>query len=183
MIGNSSGAIVALMLLSRHSPRIKTLFCYEPPLARLLPDFEALWAVHEETYRIYRSRGIHPAMREFAALVQSDPALVTAFLDFGKPYLWPNILYWMEREFMVYPRHAFDVEEAFPPGVREKLVLVNGEGSPRGAYQYRGNVELAERLGRKGEVVVFPGEHVGHATHAVAFANRLVEVLKERGEL
>lgn len=183
MIGNSSGAIVALTLLARHSAAIKTLFCYEPPLARLLPDFEALWSVHEETYRIYRERGIHPAMRKFAELVQSDPEMVTAFLDFSKPYLWPNILYWMEREFMVYPRHAFSIDEDFPDGVREKLVLVNGEASPRGAYQFRGNVELAGRLGREGEVVMFPGEHVGHATHAVAFAGRLLEVLRERREV
>lgn len=117
-------------------------------------------------------------MRKFAELVQTDPNMVTAFLDFSKPYLFSNIMYWMEREFMTYPQAKFDVEREIAPA-KGKLVLVNGELSPKGAYQYRGNVALAEMIGM--EVTVFPGEHVGHATHAKAFAERLVEVLKARG--
>lgn len=177
VIGNSSGAIVSLKLLSRHAPKIRTLFCYEPPAARFLPDFDSLWKTHEETYALYRARGMFPALMKFTELTQSDPRMVQAFMDFEKPFLFSNLQYWFEREFMTYPQAEFDVERELEPS-KGKLVLVNGELSPKGAYQYRGNVALAGMLGQ--EVVVFPGEHVGHATHAKAFAGKLVEVLKER---
>lgn len=43
-------------------------------------------------------------MRTFAELVQKDPSMVTMVVDCGKPDLFANLLYWMERETMAYPR-------------------------------------------------------------------------------
>ena len=47
---------------------------------------------------------------------------------------------------MTYPFQDFDVEKELRP-LREKLVLVNGEESPKQPYQVRANLILAEKLG------------------------------------
>lgn len=78
---------------------------------------------------------------------------------------------------MSYPFQDFDVENELRP-LKDKLILVNGEESPKEPYQVRANLILAEKLGK--EVVLFPGEHVGHATHAQAFAKKFVEVVGQR---
>ena len=85
--------------------------------------------------------------------------------------------YWFEREFMVYPFQDFDVEKELRP-LKDKLILINGEESPVEPYQVRANLILAEKLGM--EVVLFPGEHVGHGTHAQPFAKKFLEVMKGR---
>ena len=86
-------------------------------------------------------------------------------------------MYWFEREFMTYPFVDFDVEKELRP-LKDKLLLVNGEESPKEPYQVRANLLLAEKLGM--DVLWFPGEHVGHATHAKAFAEKFLEVVKQR---
>ena len=85
--------------------------------------------------------------------------------------------YWFEREFMTYPFQDFDIENEIRP-LKDKLILVNGEESPKEPYQVRANLILAEKLGT--EVVMFPGEHVGHATNAQDFAKKFLEVMKGR---
>jgi hypothetical protein len=62
--------------------------------------------------------------------------------------------------------------------VKGRLVLVNGELSKKTPYQVRANEALAKGLGLAVQLV--PGGHVGHATHAGAFANRFVEIMNER---
>ncbi|KAM0715538.1 hypothetical protein Q7P37_009036 [Cladosporium fusiforme] len=161
VIGNSSGAIVALKLLARHPEIIHTLLAYEPPAYRFLPDAE-------------------PAFERFLELVKADEGMKMAMQnmrmdDVGRNY---NVLDWMEREVLYYPGAAWDVDVELRP-YREKLILVNGELSNEEASRVRANVALAGMLGS--EVVIFPGGHVGHASHAEDFARRLVEVLEARG--
>lgn len=105
--------------------------------------------------------------------------MVKAFVDFQKPYLFSNLQYWFEREFMTYPQASIDIEKDLRP-LQEKLVFVNGELSSKEPYQYRANVAMAERLGL--ELQHFPGEHMGHATHSKAFGEKLVEVLRAKSE-
>lgn len=98
-------------------------------------------------------------------------------MSFERPYLFSNMMYWFEREFMDYPRAKVDVEGELGP-VKGKLVLLMGENSPKGAYQYRANERIGEVLGLG--VELFPGEHVAHLTHAREFAERLRDVLRKR---
>jgi pimeloyl-ACP methyl ester carboxylesterase len=181
-IGNSSGAIVSLMLLTRHPNLLHTVISYEPPLARVLPDFHEIWATHEDIYATYRASGMVPAYEKFGKLIKRDVPLgmvarMTANPE--NPYVFSNMMYWFEREFNTYPQHDFDVERELAPW-KGKLVLFCGEGSNREAYQYRGNVALGKKLGL--EVVHVPGEHVGHTTHAKEFAEKVAEMLKGRDE-
>ena len=179
VIGNSSGAIIALKLLIRHPDLVKTVIPYEPPAVSFLPadDADWHWKKHQETYATYRKSGVHPALEGFAELTHAKQKNLAKFIDFAKPYMFSNTMYWFEREFMTYPFTKFDVENEIQP-LKEKLLLINGEESPEGPYQVRANLLLAEKLGV--EVVSFPGEHVGHATHAEAFAKKFVEVVEQR---
>lgn len=88
------------------------------------------------------------------------------------------MVYWMERELLYYPNAIYDVDAELRP-YKDKLVLVNGELSNEDAYQVRANVALAGILGL--EVAIFPGGHVGHASHPKEFAGRLMEILSARG--
>ena len=180
VFGNSSGAIVSLKLVIQHPDIIRTLIPYEPPAAKLVPDFDELWARHQEVYDTYRRSGIHPALGEFAQVTKADQDNIVQSIDFRKsPYLFSNTQYWFEREFMYYPMTAFDVDQQLRP-LKDKLLVVNGELSPREAYQYRANAVLAESLGLN--LVHVPGEHVGHATHAQQFSAKLLEALKEKDQ-
>lgn len=192
VIGNSSGAIVALKLLLEHPDLCKTVIAYEPPAARFLPDFKDLWAVHEETYSLYRSSGPFPALAKFAELVEEDPMRMASLMN---PDVNPfsNLQYWyvlnlphtilvayplkrFEREFPVYPQTPFSVEEF--ENVKGKLVLAVGELSKKTPYQVRANLALAGGLGI--EIASVPGGHVGHVTHAEEFGGRVLAILKER---
>ncbi|KAK4897980.1 hypothetical protein LTR27_004364 [Elasticomyces elasticus] len=180
VIGNSSGAVVTLKLLVRHPDLVRTAISYEPPLARVLPDFDDIWSTHESIYATYRASGPFPAYDRFGELTktQMNSGMIKQMMSMS-PYVWSNVQYWFEREFMTYPQAEFDVEGDLAP-LKGKLVLFNGELSPREAYQFRGNVVLGERLGV--DVVLAAGEHVGHRTHAKEFGEKLVEVLKARDD-
>jgi pimeloyl-ACP methyl ester carboxylesterase len=177
VIGNSSGAIVSFKLLSRYPNLVATVIAYEPPAARFLPDFEALYASAEDIYATYRASGMAPAYEKFAVLTKTEDSMgrmIRAAPIDDVRRNW-NSMYWFEREFMAYPNAEFDVDEELRPQ-KGKLVLVNGEESNKEAYQFRANMALADRLGL--EVLLFPGAHVGHATNPVGFAARLAEVLR-----
>ena len=180
MIGNSSGAIVSLKLLIRHPDIIRTLIPYEPPGAKLLPDFDDLWVQHQDVYDTYRRAGMPPALEKFAHVTHADQKMLVAMIDpRNGPYLFSNTQYWFEREFLYYPKTDFDVKNELRP-LKDKLMLVNGQLSPREAYQFRANATLAEKLGLK--LVLLPGEHVGHATHAEQFSQKFLEALKAKDQ-
>jgi len=180
VIGNSSGAIVSLELLSRHPHVIRTLIPHEPPAMKLLPDCEDLWVAQNEIYTTYRKSGIPPAMEKFAHLIKAGPegqALAAAF-DARRPFVFANTMYWFEREFLVYPFRDIDVT------ILEKhkgvLLLANGRESNKEALQYRANVVLGERLGL--QVVLLPGFHLGFASDPQEFAKELLDALKEKDD-
>jgi pimeloyl-ACP methyl ester carboxylesterase len=181
VIGNSSGGIVSFKLLSRHPDLVSTVLPYEPPAARFLPDFDSLFAAAEEVYATYRAAGNFAGRERFADFIKADSSMrnsITQTPTNDASHNW-NSMYWWEREFMPYPNTEFDVDGELKP-YKDKLVLVNGRDSNTEAYQFRANVALAERLGL--QVVLFPGEHVGHSTCPRDFAANLVEVFGTRGQ-
>lgn len=83
-----------------------------------------------------------------------------------------NLASWMESELFTYPRFVPDLTALTPAA--DRLVLAGGRDS-RDHFPCWPNTVLAERLG--GEVVDFPGGHIGYLTHPAEFAARLHEVL------
>ena len=61
--GFSSGAVLALQVITRHPAVVRTLLAHEPPLATLVPDGPQWLAGAADVRAIYRERGLAEAQR------------------------------------------------------------------------------------------------------------------------
>ncbi|QKV96678.1 alpha/beta hydrolase [Streptomyces sp. NA02950] len=189
VFGTSSGAIAALDLLARHPERLRRVVAHEPPVVELLPDAEHHRAFFAEVHSAYRREGVAAAMATMSAGTgggdqeserrppedrpQSPP------MDELPPHLAPvlgrmqaNTPYFLEHILRQFTAHVPDV--AALESVADRLVLAAGRDS-RGQLLRRPAALLAERFG--GEVVEFPGGHVGLAEHPAEFAEVLSATL------
>lgn len=180
VFGSSSGAIVALALLTRHPERVRTVVAHEPPSLTVLPDGDRYQAILDDVYEQYRREGAGPAFERFGAEAGVRGGALPAGGEPPPPAmaeiaarLRPNIEFWFEHELRQYPRAPVDV--AALERLSGHLVLAGGAES-RDNFPYLPNAELARRLGTG--VVDFPGGHIGYATHPTEFATRLREVLR-----
>lgn len=179
VFGSSSGAIVALDLVSRHPQRIRTLIAHEAPIATLLPDSAHWLGFLDDVYDTYRRSGAETAMEKFTARMGMDgmrqpppgielpPRIVEMMTR-----MHHNLDFWFDHEIRQYPRYVPDItalKAALP-----RLVLAGGRDS-REHFPYRPNTVIADQLGTT--VAEFPGGHVGYITHPAEFAVRLTEVL------
>ncbi|PVH69064.1 acetyltransferase/esterase [Cadophora sp. DSE1049] len=179
VIGNSSGAIVSLELLTRHPSVVRTLIPHEPPVIKLLPDNEELWQIQQDIYDTYRGSGVEPALMKFVDIAKAGPeapGLLASFDPRNGPFISSNVMYWFERELLVYPFREFNITALYSH--KDLLLLANGRDSNPEALQYRANVVLGEKLGLR--VSLFPGMHIGFASHPQEFAKTLIECLKEK---
>jgi acetyltransferase/esterase len=178
VFGSSSGAIVALDLVSRRPGPVRVLVAHEPPAVTILPDADDLLEILDDVYRTYRGDGVGPAMQKFNASVGLDnpfalrSAAPPGHLAEMMMRMGANIEFWLEHELRQYPRVPPDIEAL--RAVSSRLVLAGGRES-RQHFPYRPNTVLAERLHLRLED--FPGGHIGYATHPTEFAAHLVEVL------
>ncbi|KAJ9500924.1 hypothetical protein LTR99_006408 [Exophiala xenobiotica] len=180
VLGNSSGAIVSLELLSIHPDVIRTVIPHEPPAMKFLPDCEELWKIQNDIYNTYRKSGVAPAIDKFADMVKAGaekPALTRGF-SMPTPDVKFNTMYWFEREFLQYPVHEFDIK--LLEKHKHLLLLANGRDSNSEALHVRANVAIGERLGLK--VALLPGMHVSFASHPKEWARDLMQALKEKDE-
>ena len=174
VFGSSSGAIVALTLLARHSELIRTLVVHEPPAASLLPDAdrEQITAAIELVYEEFRSAGAQAAMKTFSEVMGVGNSTWTERAD---PYAPANMMFWMEYEMRQYPQTKIDVD-LLKKHV-DRLLLVGGRDG-RNLNPYQPNLVLAKSMGS--EVIDLPGGHLGYKTHHKEFAAELLVAL-ERG--
>jgi len=179
VFGSSSGAIVALDLVTRHPESVQTLVAHEPPLVTLLPDAAKQLAFVDDVYDTYRGSGVEQAMQKFTAGIgmrapmRPPPgAVLPPQVAEMMARMRRNFVFWLEHELRQYARIVPDLVSLRT--VSSRLVLASGRDS-REHLPYRPNLVLAERLGL--EVVDFPGDHVGYITDPVGFAARFVEVV------
>lgn len=179
VFGNSSGAIVALRLLTDHPDLVRTVVAHEPPTINLLPDAATWAAFFDSVYDTYRASGVPTAMRTFTTTVFSDADRRAMHRQMMRhthdQYREANATYWMEHELRQYPRADLDLDTlATHPG---KLVLAAGRES-RGHLTYRTTETLAHQL--ETELVELPGGHIGCVTRAAEFAPELLATLARR---
>ncbi|TLP62279.1 alpha/beta fold hydrolase [Microbispora triticiradicis] len=190
--GCSSGAIVALHLLTTHPERVGRVVAHEPPVVEVLPDAAEHRALLARVRDTFQREGLMPAAAVFAAGLrrpgadpaEADTAAVDAPVDPPKPAELPpeaaarvertmaDMPYFLGRivpSFMAYTP-AVDRLEA----LSDRLVLAAGADSA-GELPYRPAAFLAERFGTP--LVHFPGGHTGLSTHPAEFGERLREVL------
>jgi pimeloyl-ACP methyl ester carboxylesterase len=175
VFGVSSGAIVALEVLTHHPSVVRTLVPFEPPAVRQLPDGQQWVGFFFRVYDLYRQSGIEPALKKFReqAFAESDrQAMARARDPKNGEYILANATYWFEHELRQYP--AVDLDLDALEAHADRIVPVAGRES-RGHPTYEVNVELGKKLGR--DLIEFPGGHVGHVTQPAEFARGLVQSL------
>jgi len=175
VFGNSSGAIVALEVISHSPERVRTVVAHEPPAVSLLPDTAKWLAFFDGVYDTYREDGVPKAMHQFAsgAFGSGDHQLMHhAMREHTNEYTLSNARYWMEHELRQYPRVELDL--AALAANAERIVLAGGRDS-RDQLPYQPNRVLARQLGR--EIVDLPGGHLGFVSHPAEFAKELMNAL------
>jgi pimeloyl-ACP methyl ester carboxylesterase len=172
VFGNSSGAIVALELLARHTSLVSTLVPHEPPLVTLLADGQRWIDFFLGLYQQYVAAGPQPALGAFQSqvLAESDrEALARARDATGGAAALTNAKYWFEHELRQYP--AAELELDALKVLADRIVVAIGRHSV-GFPAHDATVALGKCLGRK--VVAMPGGHLGFLSQPVDFADALV---------
>lgn len=176
VFGSSSGAIVALEVLCRFPEHVQMVVAHEPPAATLLPDAAAWLAFFDGVYATSRTEGVATAQRQFAERVlgSADRQVmerVRREQAHANGFFLSNARYWIEQELRQYPRTELDL--AMLAAHAERIVLAGGCDSHR-QMTYQPNVILAQQLG--GEIIDFPGGHLGFLAFPEEFARELVNV-------
>jgi pimeloyl-ACP methyl ester carboxylesterase len=182
VFGSSSGAIVALDLVTRHPEVVSTVVVHEPPILELLDDPDA-WADRlAGVFTTYETAGLWPAMAQFSHVVGlgrptapppgADSAPEIAAM---RARATDNMTFWMEHEFRQYPAYHPDLDTV--AAVADKVVPAGGrESRENGSMPFQPVVALAGRLGL--DIAEFPGGHIGYAEHPGEFATRLGRLLQ-----
>jgi acetyltransferase/esterase len=175
VFGNSSGAIVALEVLT-HSPEwVQTMVAHEPPVVFLLPEAAKWWAFFDGVYDTYRKDGVPKAIHQFASRVVGSvdrQVIERAMTKHANESTMANAAYWMEHELRQYPRVELDLD-ALAAHARQ-LVPACGRDS-QDQMTSQPNKVLARQLGLN--LVELPGGHLGFMASPTEFAKELMNAL------
>ncbi|MDQ6659822.1 MAG: alpha/beta hydrolase, partial [Chloroflexota bacterium] len=130
VFGNSSGAIVALEIISHYPERVHTVVAHEPPAVNLLPDAAKWRAFFDGVYDTYRQSGVPKAMHQFASGTVGSvdhQVMEHAMREHTNEYTLSNTRYWMEHELRQYPRVELDLDTLAAHA--ERIVLAGGRDS------------------------------------------------------
>lgn len=177
VFGSSSGAIVALEVLSRFPEHVQLVVAHEPPAVTLLPNAATWLTFFEGVYDTARKEGVAIAQRQFAegVLGSADRQVmerVRRKQANANDYFLANARYWIEHELRQYPRSELNLVALAAHA--ERIVLAGGQAS-HDQMTYQPNTVLAHQLGC--DVIHFPGGHLGFLSFPEEFAKALVTVL------
>jgi len=172
VFGNSSGALVALEVLTRYPEHIRTVVAHEPPAVKLLPDATKWLALFDGVYATFRAEGIPQAMDQFGSLTLGSAGRQVLEHVRREHPSEANTRYWLEHELRQYPRVELDLD-ALAAHARQ-LVLVGGRDSHNQMTYQPGKV-LAERLGLT--LLDVPGGHLGFLDTPAEFATGILNAL------
>ncbi|MFJ2703493.1 alpha/beta fold hydrolase [Streptomyces sp. NPDC087428] len=181
VFGTSSGAIVAVHLLTARPGHVERVVAHEPPMVEVLPDASGHRALVARVAETLRTEGLMPAMAVFAAGLKKDSDTAEPAASVGLPpqaaaraeQTMANLPYFVGRIVPAFMSYAPDINRL--EALSDRLVLACGDGS-RGELPYRPAAFLAERLGT--ELQHFPGGHTGLTTHPAEFGELLRKVLR-----
>jgi acetyltransferase/esterase len=169
VFGSSSGAIVALEVLTHSPERVQTVVAHEPPVVSLLPDAAKWWAFFDRIYDSSRKNGIPKAMHQFVSMVvgkEEHQVIERAMTQQA------NAAYWMEHELRKSPRIELDL--AVLAAHARKILLVGGRDA-QDKVSYQSSKALARQLGLN--IVDLSGGHIGFMTSPAEFAAALIDAL------
>ncbi|MGV9277816.1 alpha/beta hydrolase [Streptomyces griseosporeus] len=187
VVGFSSGGIAALDLLARHPERLAHVVAHEPPCVAPLPDGALQRGRFQEVVATYRAEGPEAAARGLGAVLEGrEPTARPISAGDGEETVTKGRPLGREEELSrpmaLFLRHVLGPFTAYVPDRAAlaaphrtaRLTLAAGADS-RGHLLYRTAEFLAGWAG--GDFAEFPGGHVGAATHAGEFADRLAGLL------
>ena len=177
VFGNSSGAIVALEVLTHAPDWVQTVVAHEPPIVFLLPDAAKWWAFFDGVYETYRKEGVPKAMQQFASGIVGSvdhQVIERAITKHTNEYTMANAAYWMEHELRQYPRVELDL--AALAALAERIVPACGRDSHDQMTSLPNKV-LARQLGL--DFVDLPGGHLGFMSSPTEFAKEFMNALKD----
>ncbi|MEU1227476.1 alpha/beta hydrolase [Streptomyces sp. NPDC005828] len=181
VFGASSGAIVAVHLLTARPERVARIVAHEPPLVEVLPDAAEHRALIARVKETFRTQGLMPAMTVFAEGLKKDGDAPEPKAEIKLPpqaaaraeQTMANLPYFVGRIVPGFMSYAPDLQRL--EALSDRLVLACGEDS-RGELPYRPAAFLSERLGT--ELRHFPGGHTGLTTHPAEFGEHLRKALR-----
>jgi pimeloyl-ACP methyl ester carboxylesterase len=175
VLGNSSGAIVALNLLLNHPSKVLKLVCHEPPAFAALPppDQAGGAAIVSHIYDIYRGSGPIAAMEAFTAGLSNgdEGALMRSLMHPGHSHeIRANLQFWFEFELRQYPTSKVDMDGLL--ALKDKFVPAAGvvSGDSMGVAPI---AAIAQHLGK--HILRLPGGHLGFITDPKGFAKDFLE--------
>ncbi|MFD7865134.1 alpha/beta fold hydrolase [Streptomyces sp. NPDC059783] len=182
VFGASSGAIVAVHLLTAHPERVARVVAHEPPLVEVLPDAARHRVLVARVRDTFRTQGLMPAVAVFAAGLAGDGGTTTPEAELRLPpqaaaraeQTLADLPYFVGRIVPAFMSYAPDLDRL--AALADRLVLACGEES-RGELTYRPAAFLAERLGL--ELQHCPGGHTGLTTHPGEFGEVLAKMLRD----
>jgi acetyltransferase/esterase len=182
VFGSSSGAIVALDLITQHPTRVAKVVAHEPPLLEVLPDVARWRAFHDDVYETYRREGASSAMHKWVVGVGLDvvvpppDAQLSPHVAAAMTRMAGNMDLFLAHELLPFTRYVPDLARL--SAHKDRIVFAGGYDSREqlaGQLAYRPAALLAERFGT--QMVDFPGDHGGYGAQPAAFAAKLREVL------
>ena len=176
VFGSSSGAIVALEVISHTHAQLQTVVAHEPPAVKLLPDAAKWLTIFSEVYDTYRKDGVPKAMHQFGSLAlgSTDQQVIERVRrEHPNEDPIPNATYWLEHELRQYPGVELDLTQL---SARAEQLILTGGRDAQDQLPYQPNIVLAKLLGRK--IANLPGGHLGFMAYPAEFARELLAVFK-----
>lgn len=174
VFGPSSGAVVALQVITQGPSLVDRLVAFEPPAMKQLVEGQRVLELFDEVYDLYKRSGITPALEQFNNRLFPRETIehFARLRDMSVPGVRAAVEYWFEHELRQYCAVELDVDTLKANAGR--IAVAAGQGS-RGypLHELCGN--LAQKLGQS--PAELPGAHTGYATRAAEFARALVELL------
>ena len=183
VLGHSGGGVIGLALVERHPELVRVYVAHEPPLVDLLPPDDPRRMEGEAIYEMYQQEGVGPAMERFMATAGMDEPEAPAEMSPEAEAVIAEAMASMEQNLDFFLGHYLLPITSYEPdfaalGAASTRIEVGVGAASVGQETYDTALALAERLGT--EAVIFPGDHVGMATHPEAFTETLRAVFPER---
>ncbi|GAB7336502.1 hypothetical protein MBLNU13_g09782t1 [Cladosporium sp. NU13] len=179
VIGNSSGAIVALELLLKHPSKVLKLVCHEPPaFGALQPQHEAIGeGMVNHIYDIYTKSGPIAAMEAFTSglAVNKEGALMRSLMHPSHSHkIRANTQFWFQFELQQYPTSKIEVNALV--ALKDKFVPAAGieSGDEVGIAPIAG---IAQAMGK--DILRLPGGHLGFMSDPKPWASELLQSIVE----
>ncbi len=185
VLGHSGGGVIGLALVERYPELVETYVAHEPPLVELLPEDDPRRTAGKAIYETYQQHGAEAAMAQFMGAAgldgeeQGPPADMSPealeVVSEAMARTEQNLDFFLAHYLL--PITSYEPDFAALQEASTRVEVGVGEASV-GQETYDTALALAERLGT--DAVMFPGDHVGMATHPEAFAEKLRGVFQPR---